>query len=152
MLNEEEKSYFEIAQNQKAEEIHPPSGGAGDAYKVRRTGKKRKILGYPCEQIFFKRDVEETEIWGTTALGHLSSAISRALGEEHAESADGWANELLKMGVFPLISATKIEGSLAESQEITLIEKKTLPEELFLLPAGYRKQKVGEMMEGMEQK
>lgn len=152
MLNEDEKTYFEIPQGQSSEELHPPSEGRTNGYKMRRTGKTKRVLGYTCEQIFFTREDEETQIWGTKSLGHLSSAISKALGEEHAESSDDWTNELLKMGMFPLISTTKIQGSLAESQEVTLIEKKTLPEELFALPPEYRKQRIGEMLEDVEQK
>lgn len=152
MLNEEEKSYFEIPQDEKPEEVRPPLEGKGtESYKVSKTGKKRKILGYPCEQILITRDDERTEIWGTKSLSHLFKAISTALGEEHTETADDWANKITKMGYFPLISTTKIEGSVAESQEVTRIEKKTLPVEFFDLPAGYRKQSVGEMLENSGQ-
>jgi len=148
MLNEEEKSYFEIPQDEKAEELPRPSKGREtESYKVSKTGKHRKILGYPCEQIFITRDDEKTEIWGTKSLSHLFKAISTVLGEEHTESADDWANKITKMGYFPLISTTKIEGSVAESQEVTRIEKKTLPVEFFDLPGGYRKQSVGQMLE-----
>ena len=153
MLNEEEKSYFEIPQDQKPEEIQPPSGTPGsDTYKIRKTGKTKKILGYACEQMFIKREDEETEIWGTKSLGHLFNAITAALGQEHTEAADDWTNEIMKMGFFPLKATTKIEGKVAESQEVTRIEKRILPPDLFELPAGYKKQSVGEMMEGMDQK
>ena len=46
----------------------------------------------------------------------------------------------MKMGLFPLISSTKIEGHLVESQEVTRIEHLTLSQEMFELPVGYEKE------------
>lgn len=149
MLNHEEKTYFEIAQDEKAEELYG-AGGTSGQYTVKKTGKSRTIAGYPCDQFILKRANEETELWGTKKLGHLVKSISQALGQEHMNVAEGAINEVMKMGIYPMLSTTKIDGHLIESQEITRVEAKRLDMKPFELPSGYKKQKTFDMMQGME--
>lgn len=151
MVNDEDKTYFEISQDEKAEEIYGV-GGTSARYSVKKTGKKKVIAGYPCEQFIIKRNNEVTELWGTKKLGQLVRAISKAMGQEHTSVAEGATNEVMKLGIYPMLSVTNLDGNLIESQEVTRIEKKSLDATLFNLPAGYKKQKSVEMMEGMQGK
>jgi len=149
LLNEDERSYVEMRQDENDQHIRPPGvPGGEEKYSIKKTGKKKTILGYPCEQVVISRAGVHTELWGTTKLGSLFHAISKGLGEEHAEVANGWTDEVMKMGMYPLSSATRVDGRVMESQEVTKIETGSIPINMFELPPDYRKQKVDEMFEG----
>jgi len=147
MLNPEEKTYFEISRDDAAEEVHG-GGGTKARFTTKKTGKSKSIAGYPCEQFIIRRGSEETELWGTRKLTHLVTAISKAFGQEHTSVAEGATNEVMKMGIYPMYSSTKVDGFLIESQEVTQVETKMLDSSLFALPADYKKQKTVDMMQG----
>ncbi len=149
MINPDEKSYFEISQEEKPQELYT-QGGSGAKYSVRRTGKTKSIAGYPCEQFIIKREDESTELWGTKKLPHVVATLSKALGQDHVEAADGAVNEVMKMGIYPMFSATKVEGILIEQQEVTKVDARQLDLSIFSIPAGYTKQKSIEIMNGMQ--
>jgi hypothetical protein len=148
MLNTEERSYFEISQDEKTEEIF---GEGRTKYVVKKTGKVKTIAGYRCEQFIIRRNSEETQVWGTKKLGHLVSTISKALGQEHTALAEGATSEMMRMGVYPMLSQTKLDGNVIESQEVTKVEPTVLDAGLFSLPAGYKKQKSVDMMQGVQE-
>ncbi|MFN0158314.1 MAG: DUF4412 domain-containing protein [Bacteroidota bacterium] len=149
MLSDVDSSYFEISQADPVQEIHQQSPLSDqEKYKVKRTGKKKKMLGYPAEQIILSRGDEKTVIWGTKKLVNVSKAISSAFGEEHAQIADGWNDEVVKLGFFLLKAETTIAGRIVESQDITKIEERPLEDNLFIVPRGYRKQDAGNMFDG----
>jgi hypothetical protein len=145
MLNDDDKTYFQIAQDVDKSRRGRGPGVTQDKPVIERTGKTRNTLGYRCEQILITRDGEETEIWGTKSLGGLAVALSRALGEEEAD-AGGWNDELTKMGIFPLSARTRLGDKVVDSQEISRITATKLLPELFELPAGYRKQSATDIM------
>jgi len=68
------------------------------------------------------------------------------LGQSGAEGG-GWMDDVASLGLYPLISSTRIGGRIIESQETTRIEIKSLAPDLFELPPGYRKQAMGDMQE-----
>ncbi len=138
MLDEEGKSYFEIRQNEQPQEVRAPSLPDVKAPEVRKTGKKKQVLGLPCEQITIMDNEQQTEIWATKSLGDLFGTISRVLGAEG--TGQEWEDKIMKMGYYPLIASTKMGGKILESQEVTKIEKKHLAQELFELPAGFTKE------------
>jgi hypothetical protein len=141
MLNEEEKSYFEILHEEEAQE---PGSTLEDRPKIRRPGRTKKILGYVCEQVLLTHAEGETEIWGTKQLADLEATTSRVLGQSASEGG-GWIDEVAALGLYPLVSHTRMGGRLVESQETTRIEKRTVADDLFELPAGYQKQTVKDM-------
>jgi len=145
MVNDEEKTYFEVSQTQQAEESPGPVP-PDEKPVVRKTGRSRKILGYACDQFLVKHSGAVTEIWGTKRLAGLATALAAALGQEQTVDGGSWTDVLTKRGVFPLLASTRIDGKIVESQEVTRIERLTLPPELFALPAGYKKQSVGDML------
>lgn len=139
MLNEEDKSYFEVRQDARPEQMLSPPGGAKHAV-VRKTGKKMKVLGYVCDQVVVSSDNLTTEIWATKSLGPVYATISKVLGGESTAPGDGWESRIMRMGYYPLMASTIAEGKVLESQQVTAIEKKSLARELFELPPGFRKQ------------
>jgi hypothetical protein len=139
MLNDDDKTYFQVAQDVDQSRRGQGPGLKEDKPVVKRTGKTRKTLGYTCEQILISRDGEETEIWGTKSLGGLTVTLSRALGEEQSD-AGGWNDELTKLGIFPLSARTRLGDKVVDTQEISRIAATKLSPDLFELPMGYRKQ------------
>lgn len=143
ILNDENKTYFEIPQG-KMKDDSPDM--QNEPASVKKTGKTKKFLGYRCEQFMITQGESETEIWGTKDLRGLSASLARALGEERVGQGAAWNDELTKLGIYPLLANTRIEGKVIESQEVVKIEKMTLGEDLFSLPAGYKKQSVGDIL------
>jgi len=143
MLNDDNRTYFEIPQEKTRDNGAEEAAGSAT---VKKTGKTKKVLGYRCEQFLLKDGEVETEIWGTKDLKGLSSSLARALGEERSGQGAAWNDELTKLGIFPLIANTRLEGKIVESQEVVRIEKRSLSDDLFSLPAGYKKQSVGDIL------
>ncbi len=144
MLDEESKSYFEIRQDDKPKQVYSPSGKNNKGPAVRKTGKRKQVAGFACDQIIIKDDNVMTELWATKALGNLFGTISKILGGEGINQ--GWENKVMRMGYYPLIASTKVEGKVMESQEATNIEKRSLTQELFELPEGFKKQSSDEIL------
>ena len=145
MLDDRERTYFEIRQPRKSpgdQRLEAPRQS-----EIKRTGKARKILGYPCDQLIARDGDAETEYWATKGLSSLAEAIASALGGDGNEVGSGVKDELAAMGYFPLIARTKLEGSVVESSEVTKIQKRRFEDSLFELPAGYRKQSVQDMIQ-----
>lgn len=148
VLNEEEKTYIEVLQNpEEGKDLTMPGAGKEEKPVIRKSGKKKKILGYSCEQYIVKHPGELTEIWGTKALTGLLKAMTSVLGATQPEAGESWSDELTKIGVYPLVASTKIDGKTVESQEVTRIERRTLARDLFELPQGYKRAKVEGGME-----
>jgi len=148
MVNEEDKSYFEIRQDEQPEQMYSPSGPNANKPVVRKSGKKKQLLGYPCEQVIVSLDNLKTEIWATKSLGQAYSTISKILGGENTVPGDGWESKIMKMGYYPMIASTTAEGKVLESQEVTKIERKPLVQGIFELPTGFKKQSTGGMTDG----
>ena len=142
MLNEESKSYFQVAMGKTGDE----APGKEEPANVRRTGKSKKILGYASDQYLITQGDMVTEIWGTKGLGDLSASLARALGEERAGQGEAWNDELTRLGVYPLVANSRIEGNVLEGQEVVKIDRRALPDDLFALPAGFKKQSVGDLL------
>jgi hypothetical protein len=143
ILNDDNKTYFEIPQGKTKDDT--PEGGMEPA-ALKKTGKTMKVLGYLCQKFVIAQGEMETEIWGTKDLKGLSASLARALGEERVGQGSAWNDELTRLGIFPLVANTRIEGKIVESQEVVRIEKRPLEEGLFSLPAGYKKQSVGDIL------
>jgi hypothetical protein len=153
ILNDEEKSYFEIGHKREEHGVRPKGGKAsGEPMRLKRTGKSKTILGYPCEQIIQSGDDQTTEIWATAKLGDVGSALENVVGEDSGGDGEEVSDELRSLGLFPLSSVTRIEGAVVESQEITKIERTILSNALFELPPGYTKQTMDSMIEQMQKR
>jgi hypothetical protein len=141
ILNDQDRTYFEIAvaPRQGSRPATPSEPGSLEKPVITRTNKTRKILGYLCEQVMIQKGETETEIWGTKKLGDLTQMLNQSLQAESAGDEEG--DLIAKMALYPLQSVTRYEGRVLESQEVTKIERKSLPDDLFRIPAGYSRQK-----------
>ncbi len=148
VLNEDEKTYIEVLQD-AGNTGEVPDAGEGGKPVMKKTGKTKTILGYRCEQYLLRREGEETEIWGTKQLAGLLRALTAVAQAGEGES---WSDELTKIEVFPLLARTKVDGRVVESQEVTKVEARKLSNDLFELPAGYRREVVRDNMQGPQQK
>ncbi len=149
MFAEGEKSYVEIDQSEQP--VQQYAATPEEKYKVRRTGKKKTILGYLCEEIILTRESEKTTIWATAKLKRLNDVLAKAFGGENGHGPQAWDDELSKFGLYPLKATILVDGHIAESQEVTAISEKKLPVELFQVPADFEKQNMGKMFDGMEE-
>ena len=147
MLNDQEKTYFEIQQGAGGGNGQDRQGVERDAMPVvRRTGKSKKILGYSCDQVFMRTGEAETEYWGTKSLGALASAISQTFDVEGNEAGTGWNDDLMKLGYFPLLAQTRMGGKVLESSEVIKIEPRELSPEVFAIPPEYTKQGIRDLI------
>jgi len=144
VLDDSEKTFTEVPR-EGGDLRGAGTPGKAEKLKVTRTGQKKTLLGYRCERILFRKEGEETEIWGTASLRDLDTTITGVLGAGEEEFG-GWTNELSAMGIFPMSAKTKVEGRVVESQEVTRVERKKLADALFEVPPGYRKELPSDMV------
>jgi hypothetical protein len=110
-----------------------------------RTGKTQTIAGYQTEQIIYKTEEGETEAWGAKGLGTFAGMHARP-----GEPIPGWVRQLQKDGFFPLLVIHKDKtGAERGRMEATKVEKKSLSDDLFSVPADYKKFDRDSMMKGM---
>ncbi len=150
ILNEEEKTYIEVLQTPEDKvEGRIPDSGEGPKPVLSKTGKTKKILGYTCSQYFLRREGEVTEIWGTKQLPGLLRALTSVT---QSDGSEVWTDELARMEIYPLVAKIKVDGNVIESQEVTKIEKRKLPKDMFELPAGYKREVVRESLDQPQEK
>ena len=145
MLTTEDRTYVEMEQEEGPGE-REPQPGTGE-YRIRKTGKKVKILGYVCEQVVITRRDERTELWGSKKLAHLKETLAAVLGTDRTANPADWTDQVDKLGFFPLRSTTRIAGRMVEEQEVTRIQETALVPEIFDLPSGYVKQDLDRLLE-----
>lgn len=113
---------------------------AGQSEKAKgelvRTGKTQTILSYPAEQLLYKSDGGETEIWGAKELGYFGG-IQRP-GSSPSDTA--WVQGLKAEGFFPLLVIHRDQaGKESGRMEATKVEKQSLPDDLFVAPPDYKR-------------
>jgi hypothetical protein len=153
-LDEKDKTYFEVMLSDES------GGGQGKALQgddasaaPKITGKKKTILGYSCDQLILRNGETETEFWGTKKLPALLKTVTRVFSGMSSDQGGLVDDEITKMGYFPLVARTRLQGKVVESSEVTRIDARPLGPELFDIPSGYRKQGVNDLMkkEGVQQ-
>ena len=107
------------------------------------TGKTDTILGYKCNQILVKDKGTVTEMWVAEGLGTFKGLGNKGggpFGGRKSASAAKWEEALKDKGGFPLrVITTDAKSKETFRMEATKIEPGTLPESLFVPPAGYSK-------------
>jgi len=141
ILNDKDRTFFEVslASRKDSRSTTPSESATAQKPVVNRTKETRKLLGFLCEKVLIRKGDVETEIWGARGLGDLTRVLNESLQPED-QGSDG-DDVIAKMGLFPLLSVTRYEGRVLESQEVTKIERKPLAGDLFRIPEGYTKQK-----------
>lgn len=122
--------------------------GAATEAKIEKTGRTEMILGYLCEEYVTTDHGQTVALWLTDKLGTFmglsgGNPMSGMMGGRGAKTAKsaGWETLLKeKGGVFPLrVVVTEKSGKDSFRLEAKKIELGTLPDELFVPPAGFQK-------------
>jgi hypothetical protein len=133
-----------------------PQNKDGEQATLDKTGIKEKILGYDCEKYISKYKNTTTELWLTDQIGSFMGlggsgpGMGGRRGGRGGAGGQEWEKLLKGKDLFPL----RVVGKTAEGKEnfrldVTAVEKKSLPDSLFVPPAEYRKFDMGGMMKGM---
>jgi hypothetical protein len=110
------------------------SGAKESEPVVKKTGKTETILGYRCEQILITHGGKETEVWATKGLGRFIQL------DPGGGTASAWERELASGDMFPLRVIEKdAKGKRVSAMEVTAVEKKSLSDSLFKVPANFNK-------------
>ncbi len=133
------KVYMELPMK-KIEEMMKNFPQDTNAVTVSRTGKTQKILGYNCEQVLLQEGETTIDVWGTRELTSLQDAMEMLSGIQK-QKVPQWSKELDKLKLFPMKTIITAQGTHAETN-ITSIQRKSLPESMFTVPAGYTKQEM----------
>ncbi len=143
IINDADKVYLEYDLND--EQTSSGKTEKSDV-KIKKTGKREAILGYPCEEFIVEEDNEVTQLWGTSKLGDFYSNLIKSFGHiegrETESSSNGWEKELEALKIFPLKIISMEDGIVKQTQEVTKIESKSIPTSTFDVPKGYTKQKL----------
>jgi hypothetical protein len=142
VLNDADKTYFELPIETPPDDERPPAVPAG----FERTGKKKKILGYHAEQLLLKNGTLTTEIWATAELRPLVDALDKALGGGDVEGGGPWSGELTRAGLFPLRALTREGKEVLESSDVTKISRVRIDPALLELPEEYKRQGVRDLI------
>ncbi|MCI0388158.1 MAG: DUF4412 domain-containing protein [Acidobacteria bacterium] len=131
---------------------------SGDFPKVTSTGKTETVAGYACQH-WLIGDKQDTDICMAKGLGYfgggggqsagiLDKLKNLALGDKMKAQID--ANpELAKFvegGAFPLKMSQIENGQSKTIMEVTSVERKSLDDSLFSVPADYKKMEIPGMM------
>lgn len=132
----------------KAVPIPPRGGGAGKPAtpppSIKRTGQKSVVAGIPCEEWEVKQDRDRALVCMAEESASWFKLPTKALPDDL-----GFAAEMIDGKHFPLrVVAFKGEGQEAKI-EVKAIEKKTVADTEFQVPAGYTQIDVVQMLKGL---
>lgn len=118
---------------------------------LKKTGKKKSINGFMCEQYIETTGNKTSEYWITRKISFKDvfggyTEILKSLDAMSGEEPDS-SPELYNIDGFPILSVTKSENQ-TEKEEVLKIENKKLDDSLFTIPAGFKKVTMQDMMQG----
>lgn len=154
MLMPEQQMYM-VMPMKKVMDKAMEKAGAGTA-DIEVTGKTETILGYKCSQVLVKDKGSVTEAWVAEGLGTFmglgSGGGGGMFGGKPAPAAK-WEEALKGHGGFPLrVISRDASGKQLSKMEATRIEPGSLPDSLFMPPAGFQKfdmPNMGGLLKGM---
>jgi hypothetical protein len=148
VVNAAEHTYIEVRRMPGNTSDSLDRGRVNARSRLKRTGKTKKILGYAAVQMSARDGDLQTELWGSSDLAPLARAMATSLGDDGAGTGGSeMTRELASLGMYPLLARIRMDGNVVEESEVTAIERVSLPDSLFILPAGFRKQVMDEMFE-----
>lgn len=114
---------------------------------VEKTGRTETILGYKCDEYISKDKNVTTEIWVAEGLGTFmglgnsgGNPMAGMFGGKGKAAEGGWADKFKGKGGFPLrVISRDAKSKETFRMEATKIEPGSLPNSLFIPPAGYEK-------------
>ena len=149
MLMPEQNMYMVMPIKKPVEQAMNKAGeGSAD---IEVTGKTETILGYKCSQILVKDKGSVTEMWVADGLGAfmglggggpMGGGGGMFGGGRRGGGANAakWEEALKGKGGFPLrVISHDAAGKQSFKMEATKIEPGSLPDSLFVPPAGYQK-------------
>jgi hypothetical protein len=133
--------------------VQRPPSAAGPTHpswdgSFRATSTKETILGYECTKYEVTTSKGTTDIWATDQLGNFGG-LSMGGGPRRSQAPSEWESAIKGSGFFPLRVVAMEGGQEKFRLEVTSIDKTSLPDSLFMAPAGWRKFDLGAMMGGM---
>lgn len=135
-VTDAKKMAFTIDMN-KAPSADPTAASAKKPM-IDKTGKTDTVAGYSCEIWNVSEDADKAEVC-------VAKGIAFPMMGRHAT---GWQSEL--NDAFPLRAITKdATGTEKARMEVTKIEKKTIDDARFEVPAGYNTMSMDDMMKGL---
>lgn len=129
-----------------------PGEAPTDAPKMEKTGEKEKILGQTAEKYIVTHQGTKSDLWLAEGLGSFvafNPGGPMMGGRGGSPAPKGWERALAGKELFPLrvVSYDKA-GKEASRLEVTAIDKKSLPDTLFTVPADYQQMDMSAMMRG----
>lgn len=150
VLMPEQKMYMEWPMESMRKEAAEAESGERKRPDLKRTGRTDTILGYRCEEWRLDDEDGSTEIWATRELGSFLGFGSRG-----REEAPPWEKDAATRGLFPLkVLHHDPKGKETMTMVATKIDKKTVPDSSFAVPAGYKKMEMpnmGDMKSGAKE-
>ena len=147
----------EVMGTQMAGQMTAGKEASGDFPKVTATGKTETIAGYTCHHWLFG-DQQNTDICMAKGLGYyggggqaggiLEKLKNLGLGDKMKAqiAANPELAKFVEGGAFPLKIAQIENGQSKTIMEVTSIERKSVDESVFNVPADYKKVEIPGMM------
>jgi hypothetical protein len=145
-INAEEKTYSELDMTKFKIPVDDDAE-AKNFPKITRTGKTETIAGYTCEYYQFG-DQEKLDFCLTKGLGYIPSGNDyrgglinyfNNKGLHKPLETDPEFKKLVESGAFPLKITYEENGQVKTYMEVTRIDRKSLADSLFQVPADYKK-------------
>ena len=120
-----------MKKNDKSEKAEKMNGD------FNKTGETKEINGYECEKWVYTDDGgDKTEAWMTKELGNFMGFSNPMMNDE----ASSWQKKIEGQGYFPMLAIHYDDsGDVESSMEVKSVDKKSLDESMFEIPAGYSK-------------
>ncbi len=154
MLMSEEKMYMVHKISESTAEKAESKAAEMD---FKPTGRKENIAGIEAEEFAGISEKKRTEIWVTKELGKFMMANQGKggpMGGKKSAQSSAWQKFAEQGNFFPLRTIQRAKEGAPEDfrQEVTKVEKSSLPDSLFQPPADYKKfemPSMSDMMKGM---
>lgn len=119
---------------------NPGGGGNAPKEECKPTGKSDTVAGYDCNICVTDSTDSKTEACVANGLSFLGVGGSSAFGALAG-----------KMAGFPLraVKTSKADGKEIDRFEVTKIERKSITDDKFQIPAGYKTMDMAEMFKGL---
>lgn len=109
--------------------------------KFHKTTGSKSILGYSCDHWVYEGEAGKSDIWLASGLGTFTGFAS---GNQGSQSGFDWLKGIKDKGLFAMEVDSTGKNGKTMTMVATKLEKKSISESLFEVPAGYKK------MPGME--
>jgi hypothetical protein len=161
MLMPQTKTYMTMNWGGMAEMMVKEAGNdiPDDAFKATTTGKTETVAGFTCQHWLFG-DKQDTDVCLAQGLGYFGGGgqsggvfdklKNLAMGDKVKAqlAANPEFAKFVEGGAFPLKIAQIENGQSKTIMEVTSVERKSLDDSLFTVPADYKKMEIPGMPAG----